>query len=73
MEFSVRIPPAKDNNFWKITRRDDMPPADGSSTCSGSTSVRGRAGSPHISVGRPVQATSAPITYRQLRHAASVL
>jgi len=30
-------------------RRDDMPPADGSSTHGGSTSVRGRVRSPHIS------------------------
>ena len=30
-------------------RRDDMPPTDGSSTRGGSTSVRGRVRSPHIS------------------------
>jgi len=35
-------------------RRDDMPPpADGSSTRGGSTSVRGRVRSPHVSGGRP--------------------
>jgi len=36
-------------------RRDDMPPppADGSSTRGGSTSVRGRFRSPHVSGGRP--------------------
>ena len=34
-------------------RRDDMPPADGTSTRGGSTSVRGRIRSPHISDGRP--------------------
>ena len=32
-------------------RRDDMPPADGSSTRGGSTSVRGRVRSPHTSGG----------------------
>ena len=34
-------------------RRDDMSPADGSSTRGGSTSVRGRVRSPHISGDRP--------------------
>jgi len=34
-------------------RRDDMPTADGSSTRGGSTSVRGRVRSPHISGDRP--------------------
>jgi len=34
-------------------RRDDMPPADGSSTRGGSTSVRGRVRCPHICGGRP--------------------
>ena len=34
-------------------RQVDMPPANGSSTCGGSTSVRGRIHSPHISGGRP--------------------
>jgi len=34
-------------------RRDDMPPADGSSTRGGSTSIRGRVRSPHIFGGRP--------------------
>jgi len=34
-------------------RRDDMSPADGSSTRGGSTSIRGRVRSPHISGGRP--------------------
>ena len=37
---------------WKGAERDDMPPADGSSTRGGSTSVRGRVRSPHISGGR---------------------
>ena len=34
-------------------RRDDTPPADGSSTRGGSTSVHGRVHSPHITGGRP--------------------
>ena len=34
-------------------RRDDMPPADGSSTRGGSTSIRGRVRSPHTFGGRP--------------------
>ena len=39
-------------------RRDDIPPADGSSTRSGSTSVRGRVRSPHMA---KLQAASVPI------------
>jgi len=34
-------------------RRDDMPPADGSSTRGGSTSVRGRVRSPHMAKSQP--------------------
>jgi len=39
-------------------RRDDMPPADGSSTRGGSTSVRGQVRSPHMA---KLQAASVPI------------
>jgi len=41
-------------------RRDDMPPADGSSTRGGSTPVRGRARSPRTA---ELQAASVPIAY----------
>ena len=42
-------------------RRDDMPPADGSSTRVASTSVHGRVRSPHVA---KLQAASMPIAYR---------
>ena len=41
------------NKVSPLARRDDMRPTDGSSTGGGSTSVRGRVRSPHISGGRP--------------------
>jgi len=68
-------------NYWSLSQQriapwagDDMPPADGmqfDSRC-GSTSVRGRVRSPHISGGQP-PAGSQRAESRQLRHAASVL
>ena len=55
---SSNITPSSPSTNLMITRyrprgrRDDMPAADGSSTRGGSTSVRGRVRSPHISGGR---------------------
>jgi len=48
-----------------VARRYAPPPADGSSTRGGSTSVRGRIRSPHVA---KLQAASVPVAYGRLRH-----
>jgi len=57
---SARLSTVKliENKLSPRERRDDMPPADGSSTRGGSTSVRGRVRSPRMA---KLQAASVPI------------